>query len=77
MTSKTPISVWFFTGVLVAFYGIVILGYGLYALGLPPSGRAMSGLHPDIWWGGVMLAFGVVMLALGMRKKPALTKLFS
>jgi hypothetical protein len=44
----------------VAFYGIVILGYGLYALGLPPSGRAMSGLHPDIWWGGVMLVVGAI-----------------
>jgi hypothetical protein len=60
MTSKTPISVWFFTGVLVTFYGIVILGYGLYALGLPPSGRALSELHPDIWWGGVMLVIGAI-----------------
>ncbi len=58
MTSKTPISVWFFTGVLVAFYGLVILGYGLFALGAPPSGRPLSELHPDIWWGCVMLAIG-------------------
>jgi hypothetical protein len=60
MTSKTPISVWFFTGVLVAFYGIVILGYGLSTLGSPPPARALSELHPDIWWGGVMLVVGAI-----------------
>ena len=60
MTSKTTISVWFFTGVLVAFYGVVILGYGLYALGEPPSGRALSELHPDIWWGAIMLLVGAL-----------------
>lgn len=60
MTSKTPISVWFFTGVLVAVYGFLILGYGLYALSLPPSKLALSELHPDIWWGGVMLVVGAI-----------------
>ena len=60
MTSKTPISVWFFTGVLIAFYGLVILANGLLTLGAPASGRALSELHPDIWWGGVMLVVGSI-----------------
>ena len=58
MTNKTPISVWFFTGVLVAFYGVVILAYGLSTLGEPLPARAMARLHPDIWWGAVMLVVG-------------------
>ena len=60
MTSKTPISVWFFTGVLVTFYGAVTLIYGLSVLGDPLPNRALSYLHPDIWWGAVMLVFGGV-----------------
>ena len=58
MTSKTPISVWFFTGVLIAFYGIVIFAYGLYTLNALSSGRALAELHPDIWWGALMLVVG-------------------
>jgi uncharacterized membrane protein HdeD (DUF308 family) len=58
MTSKTPISVWFFTGALVAFYGVVTLIYGISVLGQPLPNRALAYLHPDIWWGAVMLAVG-------------------
>ncbi len=54
------ISVWFFTGVLLAFYGVVILGYGLYSLSSPPDPhRALSYLRPEVWWGAVLLVFGV------------------
>lgn len=55
------ISIWFFIGVLLAFYGAVILGYGIYALGQPlPQGREMAELHPDIWWGALLLAVGFI-----------------
>lgn len=59
MSEKTPITVWFFTGVLLAFYGVVILTYGLSMLGTPPDPhRALSELRPEIWWGAVLLVFG-------------------
>ncbi len=55
------ISIWFFIGVLLAFYGAVILAYGLYALGQPlPAGRVLSQLHPDVWWGALLLVIGLV-----------------
>lgn len=61
MTEKTPITVWFFTGVLILFYGIVILGYGLYSLSSPPDPhRALSYLRPEVWWGAVLLVFGAL-----------------
>ena len=44
------ISIWFFIGVLLLIYGIVILGAGIY--GLPPAGSVVFGrLHAGIWWG--------------------------
>jgi hypothetical protein len=59
------ISVWFFTGVLMAFYGVVILGYGL--LGAPPVTPAYMDHNTAEWvkrapvcWGVVLLLFGVV-----------------
>jgi len=58
------ISIWFFIGVLLAFYGAVILGYGIYALGQPlPTDRVMADLHPDIWWGALLLILGVIYVS--------------
>ncbi len=53
------LSIWFFIGILLAFYGAVILGFGLYALGQPlPADRVLAQLHPDIWWGALLLIVG-------------------
>lgn len=58
---KHSISVWFFIGTLLATYGVLILGSGIYGLFVPPDHTvAMSYLHIDIWWGSGMLLFGAV-----------------
>lgn len=53
------ISIWFFIGVLLAIYGFLICGYGIYEL---VSGNvanvALADLHAPVWWGGLMLALG-------------------
>ena len=55
------ISIWFFIGVLLAFYGAVILGYGLYSMGQPiPPERVLGELHAEIWWGALLLIIGLV-----------------
>jgi hypothetical protein len=36
----------------------VTLIYGISVLGQPLPNRALAYLHPDIWWGAVMLAVG-------------------
>jgi hypothetical protein len=62
MTSeKGGISIWFFIGTLTAFYGLVICGYGLYSLAVPPERQTvLSNLHADIWWGAFLLVVGLV-----------------
>ena len=56
---RTPI------GLLFAVLGGLLAAYGLMA------DRAIYqrslGININLWWGLVMLAFGVVMLALGRR----------
>ena len=56
---KHYISIWFFIGALLAVYGILILGAGIYTLVAPPAQPVVMGhLHAAIWWGGLMLAMG-------------------
>ena len=48
------LSIWFFIGVLLVSYGILILGAGLYELASPPPPEhrvVLSELHAGIWWG--------------------------
>lgn len=55
------ISIWFFIGALLAVYGILILGAGvwdwIYPSGLP---LAMGHLHAAVWWGALLLILGLV-----------------
>jgi hypothetical protein len=55
------ISIWFFIGVLLTAYGILILGAGLYELISPPEHPVvLASLHTGIWWGAVLLIIGGV-----------------
>lgn len=59
MKSENAVSVWFFTGALLAFYGVVILGYGLFTFNDPQKAiRVLSEYHPDVWWGGLLSIVG-------------------
>jgi hypothetical protein len=53
------ISIWFFIGILLFIYGILIFGTGLYEIFVPPEQPViMASLRPAIWWGGLLLALG-------------------
>jgi hypothetical protein len=51
------VSIWFFVGVLLFFYGVLILGAGIYALSNPPH-VVLAKLHAEIWWGVLLLLMG-------------------
>jgi hypothetical protein len=54
------ISIWFFIGVLLTIYGVLILGYGLWELitGVVAN-VVLANLHAPVWWGAMMLALGL------------------
>ena len=52
-------------GVLFCLIGAVIAAYGVATLG--DAAVRPTGVPIDFIWGGVMLAFGVAMLALAAR----------
>jgi hypothetical protein len=54
------ISIWFFIGVLLTIYGVLILGYGLWELITGNVANVvLANLHAPVWWGGIMLALGI------------------
>lgn len=55
------ISIWFFVGVLLAVYGAIILGSGIYEAVHPGKVQVvLSELHVAIWWGALLLVLGAV-----------------
>lgn len=65
---KDPISVWFFIGLLLTIYGVLILGAGLYELNAPPP-VVLAELHTPIWWGALLLILGLVYVYLFNPKR--------
>jgi hypothetical protein len=54
-------SIWFFIGLLILVYGILILGAGIVDLMSPPAQPlVLAQLHMSIWWGALMIVLGGV-----------------
>ena len=55
------LSIWFFIGILLTAYGVLITATGLYELVSPPANPpVLANLHATLWWGLVMLIIGLV-----------------
>ena len=69
MSENKMKSIWFFVGLILLVMGGLIMLNGIY-LYFRPSQRvtALSELHPDIWWGAIMIAFGDVMYFKAKKK---------
>jgi hypothetical protein len=53
-------------GGLFTLLGLMLAGYGLVG-----SDRAASGTNVNLWWGVVMIVFGLLMLYLARRSMSA------
>ena len=63
------LSIWFFIGVLLLAYGILITGSGFYELVSPPEHPVvLANLHAGIWWGALLVALGAIYT---IRFRPA------
>jgi len=54
--------IWFFVGLILLAMGGLIFLTGIYLL-IVPSARetVLSNIHPNIWWGIIMMVFGGIM----------------
>lgn len=53
------IPVWFFVGVLLLVYGVLIFVSGLAEWSNPPN-TVLAELHAPVWWGGLLVVLGGV-----------------
>jgi len=61
MTSDGRLSIWFFIGLSLLVNGALIFARGIYEIANPPAEKvALFDLHANIWWGGVLLIFGLI-----------------
>ena len=57
---REPISIWWFAGLLLLCYGIVIFTTGIYELSHPLlHPPVLSRLHAPIWWGALLAVAGL------------------
>jgi hypothetical protein len=63
------VPVWFFIGVILLIYGVIILATGLYGLSHPPS-TILSNLQPALWWGALLIIIGAIYVHLFRPRKP-------
>jgi len=55
------LSIWFFIGILLTAYGVIITVTGIYELTSPPANPpVLASLHASIWWGAVLLIIGLI-----------------
>jgi hypothetical protein len=65
MSQHRELSIWFFIGGLLLLYGVLILGTGIAELYSPPAHPVvLAELHAPVWWGGLLVALGILYLYL-------------
>jgi hypothetical protein len=62
MQTEKQVPIWFFIGVVLALYGLLIMLAGLYEMVNPPPEErrvALWHLHAPVWWGAFLLVVGL------------------
>jgi len=55
--------IWYFVGIILTVIGVVLLVNGIISLFSPAEKETVLGhLHPNIWWGGVMIIVGMIYI---------------
>jgi hypothetical protein len=59
---SAELSIWFFCGILMLAYGVVLVFTGITEFNHPPPNEVLlpwlESLHPTLWWGVVLTIFG-------------------
>ncbi|MBN2497382.1 MAG: hypothetical protein JXR96_22515 [Deltaproteobacteria bacterium] len=61
--AEEPLPIWFFVGVLLGAYGLIVLAAGVAG---DARSTVLSELRPSLWWGGIMIAAGALFTAIGL-----------
>ncbi|OGR02811.1 MAG: hypothetical protein A2284_17925 [Deltaproteobacteria bacterium RIFOXYA12_FULL_61_11] len=72
MNDTAPVMkpIWYFVGLILLAMGVVILATGMWELAFPPEVQpVLAALRANLWWGGIMIAAGLLFLFLNRGTK--------
>lgn len=56
-------TIWYFVALILVIMGGMIVLSGVYYIFYPSqSSTVLQELHPNLWWGGIMLIAGLIFL---------------
>jgi hypothetical protein len=62
--------IWYFVGLMLTAMGAVILLSGVIDFSNEtPAKTVLSDLHPAVWWGAVMMVFGLIFFLANRKAK--------
>lgn len=66
MHEEHGLSIWFFVGVMLTLYGIIILIVNIPAFSVVSENShvVLERLHSGLWWGILLLVLGILFLKL-------------
>lgn len=65
-TEKKMVSIWTWSGMILAIYGVILLSHGLFRYFTDaPATTKLAHLRPDIWWPGILLVLAGGLLLAG------------
>lgn len=60
--------IWYFVGLMLLAMGAVVVGSGIYRYFNPGNAKTvLADLHPDLWWGAVMIVAGAIFLLVNRK----------
>ena len=62
------IPVWFFVGLLLLIYGVLIVASGIAEWRNPPP-TVLANLHAQVWWGSLMVVLGGAYIIMFRPRK--------
>lgn len=60
---RRMIPVWFFVGVLLLIYGVLIFADGIIEWDHLPD-TVLANLHAQVWWGALLVGIGALFVGL-------------
>ncbi len=64
--SSEPLPIWFFVGLILTVYGLLVLGSGVVG---ESGNTVLASTHPALWWGAIMTVAGGVFIAIGWHSR--------
>ncbi len=61
-----PLPIWFFVGLILLCYGVIIVASGLLSA---PRPTVLAETRPALWWGGLTAVAGAIFLLIGLRAR--------